>query len=1004
MSPASKNKQPDELMIVNDLPGEECRIAIIQDHHLEELFTERTASATNVGNIYKGRVANVEPAIQAAFIDYGEGQNGFLHISDLHPRYFPGQSRTERVGKKIPRRDRPPMQQALRRGDEILVQVLKEGLGTKGPTLTSYLSIPGRLLVAMPEMDRVGVSRKIEDEEKRRRMREILDSLDLPEGFGFILRTAGFDKTKTELKRDVAYLTRLWKAMDKKRQTVRAPCELYEESDLLVRTIRDVMRPSIKAIIVDSDSAFDRASNFLRVAAPRSAPKLLRHHTRVPIFHAFDIERQIELIHSRTVPLPSGGALVIDQTEALVAIDVNSGRSRGARDSETNAFQTNCEAVDEICRQLRLRDLGGLIVNDLIDMRPHKNRRAIEDRFRNNLKRDRARTTMSRISEFGLVEMTRQRMRPSLRKSHFVDCTHCNGQGEIKSPETVGSDAARHIGYLLHFQRVQRVELVCSPRVASVLLSRKRQELVRLEDSTGKRIDVRVSDAIAQDRVDFYAYDERNADIDITQLEQPRIPSLNQLEAESRAATREAEERASRYAQAQDLAEEADAGEAEAEEAAEKAAEEARTETDAADGEKRGRRRRRRRGGRGRKKPARDGAESPENAEAASQPPAGQSPAEPATAGTADEREPRRGKNKKGGQSKPRPRRRPKAGDDAVAAEAPRTSDGKDPAAAPASPDKPSRDKPSQDKPDHGKPVRIHTLARELNVPSRELLRKCQADPDVDAKNHMSSVPASVAKKIRGWFDDDATAGDHAARNGEAVEAHDRRPDRRDDPRKSPRREIRKEIRKDSGGEDRSDDSQDGDPKQDQEQQQDQPPRRRRRRRRGGAGRRKGGRPNAGASDGDGDGDGDSDSARDQVPAGNQNPPGAAPDGSPVASRSGEPAPDERGETASESDRAATGPRTRNRSQSKKKTPGRKKSSRRSKPEPSSRPSGASSEKSSLKSPRAEEEPKAESKPETTAAKGDASPKPRKKPRPLYRNRAKVSPTARDQAERTQDS
>ena len=241
----SKKPEPSELMVVNDSPGEECRIAIVENKHLEELYAERTATATNVGNIYKGRVLNVESAIQAAFIDYGEGANGFLHISDLHPRYFPGRERTERVGKKIPRRERPPIHEALRRGDEVLVQVLKEGIGTKGPTLTSYLSIPGRLLVLMPDMDRVGVSRKVEDEEQRREMRKVLDSLTLPEGCGFILRTAGLGRTKTELKRDVAYLMRLWKVMEQRIKSMPAPCELYTESDVLIRTIRDVLRPSI---------------------------------------------------------------------------------------------------------------------------------------------------------------------------------------------------------------------------------------------------------------------------------------------------------------------------------------------------------------------------------------------------------------------------------------------------------------------------------------------------------------------------------------------------------------------------------------------------------------------------------------------------------------------------------------------------------------------------------------------------------------------------------------
>ena len=406
-----------QLMVVNDVPGEECRIAILEEGRLEQIFAERESTATNVGNIYKGRVMNVEPAIQAAFVDFGEGQNGFLHISDLHPQYFPGEERTERVGKKIARRDRPPIQEALKRGQEVIVQVLKEGIGTKGPTLTSYISIPGRLLVMMPQMDKVGVSRKVDDEDQRREMRRILDSLELPEGFGFILRTAGFDRTKTELQRDALYLQRLWEAMERRTNSTGAPCALYTESDLLVRTIRDIADDSVEAIVVDSEGAFSRAKTFLQVVAPINAPKLLFYDRQAPIFEAFGVERQVEQIHAREVPLPSGGALVIDQTEAMVAIDVNSGKSRSARDSETNAFNTNKEAVDEIARQLRLRDLGGIIVNDLIDMRSSKHRREIEARLDNNLRRDRAKTTTLEISDFGIVEMTRQRMRPGLHLS-----------------------------------------------------------------------------------------------------------------------------------------------------------------------------------------------------------------------------------------------------------------------------------------------------------------------------------------------------------------------------------------------------------------------------------------------------------------------------------------------------------------------------------------------------------------------------------------------------------
>lgn len=518
-----------QLMVVNDSPGEECRIAILENGKLEQVFAERVTTATNVGNIYKGKVVNVEAAIQAAFIDFGEGQNGFLHISDLHPRYFPGQERTETVGRKIPRRDRPPIQEALRRGQEVIVQVLKEGLGTKGPTLTSYISIPGRLLVMMPHMDRVGVSRKVEDEEQRREMRRIIDSLELPEGCGFILRTAGFDRTKTELQRDALYLQRLWQAMERRMSTTGAPCTLYTESDLLVRTIRDVVDDSVEAIVVDSESAFSRARTFLQVVAPLNAPKLRFYDRPSPIFYAFGVEQQIEQIHSQKVPLPSGGALVIDQTEAMVTIDVNSGKSRSARDSETNAYNTNKEAVDEIARQLRLRDLGGIIVNDLIDMRSSRHRREIEERLQQNLRHDRAKTTTLEISDFGIVEMTRQRMRPGLHKALFMDCPHCHGSGEVRVPDAVAADCLRKAALLFCYDRIHRVEVVCSVRVASALLSARRQALYELEDRTGKRVDVRISEAFAMDRVDLYAYDERGADIEIerlARLPQPRLEDL----------------------------------------------------------------------------------------------------------------------------------------------------------------------------------------------------------------------------------------------------------------------------------------------------------------------------------------------------------------------------------------------------------------------------------------------------------------------------------------------
>lgn len=481
-------------MLINYVPGEECRIAIVEDGRLEEFYQERASTESHVSNIYKGRVTNVEPAIQAAFVDFGLERNGFLHISDLHPKYFPGKDREEfeKVGHKTARHERPPIQKCLKRGQEVLVQVLKEGIGTKGPTLTSYLSIPGRFLVMMPDMQRLGVSRKVEDDEARKETKDILKALDPPKEFGFIVRTAGIGQTKTDLKRDLSYLQRLWKNIDRKRKQRGKTGELYAESDLVIRTIRDVFNSDIDHIVCDDLSAARRARDFLAVANPRSKSKVIYYDDPVPLFHRRGVEQQLDNMNAREVPLPSGGALVIDQAEALVAIDVNSGKSRAARDAETNAFKTNMEAVDEIARQLRLRDLGGLVVLDLIDMRPMKNRKTVETKFRNNLKKDRARTRIGPISQFGLLEMTRQRMRASLRKSIHQECTSCNGRGYSMSPESVILSVMRRLALVMNRDDVERIELTISPDVAFHILNRKRGELVTLEEKYGKTVMVRV--------------------------------------------------------------------------------------------------------------------------------------------------------------------------------------------------------------------------------------------------------------------------------------------------------------------------------------------------------------------------------------------------------------------------------------------------------------------------------------------------------------------------------
>ncbi len=521
---------PQHDMLINYVPGEECRIAIVADGRLEEFYQERASSESHVGSIYKGRVSNVEPSIQAAFVDFGLERNGFLHISDLHPMYFPGDHKeeVETVGLKTPRRERPPMQKCLRRGQEILVQVLKEGIGTKGPTLTSYLSIPGRYLVMMPYMERLGVSRKIEDDDARRESRKILQELNPPEGFGFIIRTAGIGQSKTELKRDLAYLVRLWKTLEKRMNSVGQIGELYTESDLLIRTLRDVFTSDIGRIIIDDVGAAHRAHDFLSVVSPRSGSHVYLYKEPIPLFHRFDIERQIETIHARTVPLPSGGSLVIDQAEAMVAIDVNSGKSRDNRDAETTAYKTDLEACDEVCRQLKLRDLGGVVVIDMIDMHQAKHRRDVETRFRNNLKKDRARTQVLPISRFGILEMTRQRMRPSLTKSSFTPCPHCQGEGQVKTPETVVLEVSRRLALAMQRSEVARIDLTVSPDVAFQLLNRKRAQLVAMEQRFGKPVMVRVSGG-GVDLIDIACFDARGGSVVVDTNGKLNPPELEQI-------------------------------------------------------------------------------------------------------------------------------------------------------------------------------------------------------------------------------------------------------------------------------------------------------------------------------------------------------------------------------------------------------------------------------------------------------------------------------------------
>ncbi|MBL8793654.1 MAG: Rne/Rng family ribonuclease [Planctomycetia bacterium] len=418
-------------------------------------------------------------------------------------------------------RPKPLIQDIFKRGQEVLVQVIKEGIGTKGPTLSTYISIAGRYLVLMPGLNRVGVSRKIADDDARRRLREIFHELQPPKGLGFIIRTAGMDRTKKELQRDLAYLARLWQVVVRRIRKIKSPAEIYRESDMITRTIRDTFASDIDTIYVDEPGAFEQAQEFMQVVMPRYANRIKHFEDSEPLFHKYGIENEISRIQLRHVPLPSGGSIVIDQTEALVAIDVNSGNFRADNNAEETAYQMNLAAAKEIARQLRLRDLGGVIVNDFIDMREDKHRRGVERALREAVRRDRARTKILKISQFGIIEMTRQRIRPSLKRSIFQECPHCRSTGHVKTTESMSIDVMRLVQLAAHRPTVARVEIKVAEEVALYLLNKKRRELARLEETGEIQVNVTGKLGAAPEALEFVCYDNNNSEVKVLHQEEP---------------------------------------------------------------------------------------------------------------------------------------------------------------------------------------------------------------------------------------------------------------------------------------------------------------------------------------------------------------------------------------------------------------------------------------------------------------------------------------------------
>ncbi|HBG28064.1 MAG: hypothetical protein A2Y10_17035 [Planctomycetes bacterium GWF2_41_51] len=504
-------------MLINVTEAEENRIAVVENGSLEELYIERSATAGHVGNIYKGVVVNVEPAIQAAFIDFGSGKNGFLHVSDLHPKYFmrKGEDYTEHIGKRKALKERPPIQQCVKRGQNLIVQVTKEGINTKGPTLSTYLSLPGKYVVMMPWMHNLGVSQKIEDEQERARLRTILDEIQVPAKTGFILRTASAGCSKKDIQKDIEYIGRLWNAIQKRIETEPAPSELYKESDLVIRTMRDIFNTSISRIICDSENVCKRIRDFLGIVQPRMMKRVSYYDGKIPLFHKYRIEEELKKINSKRVELRSGGSIIVEQTEALVAIDVNSGKYTKHENAEQTALKINMEAAKEIARQLKLRDLGGLIICDFIDMRDAKNRREVEKTFRNALSSDRARSRILKISAFGIIEMTRQRMRPSLQLSHYLRCPYCAGSGMIKSPATAAIEIIRTLNMAASRKEVKKIMLSAAPAIADFMLNQRRAIIAKIELTEQKQIFIKPDESCPAEQFNIICYDEREGIVKI---------------------------------------------------------------------------------------------------------------------------------------------------------------------------------------------------------------------------------------------------------------------------------------------------------------------------------------------------------------------------------------------------------------------------------------------------------------------------------------------------------
>ena len=496
-------------LLINAEEAEECRIAIVEDGRLEAFHVTTAEHERTKNNIYKGRIVSIESSLQAAFVEIGTGRNGFLPFIDIHPEYYREDISEESRGYiRQQQWRRLKIEDVVSKGQEVLVQVVKEVTGNKGANITTYLSLPGRSLVLMPGSDSSGISRKISGEERRGELRQMMADLSLPEGIGYIIRTASAEITKTVLEEDLAHLVNLWEEIRRRGQNQPAPSLVYEDQDTVLRFLRDHFSPEIQEIIADTQDAYDQVLKFV-ASLPEGQQKVqVKLHRGVkPIFNQYNIEEQIESIYQPQVQLPSGGSIVINPTEALVAIDVNSGRTSQQGDFDQSIFLANMEAADELARQLRLRDLGGLIVVDFIDMRSGAHIREVEKQVRNAMKRDKAKVDISRISRFGLMQISRQKMGAPIEKGSYNVCEYCGGRGVLRSVETLALHYLRRIQTGVSRKKVRRVEANLPLDVGQYLLNKKRMEIAELESRHQAAIRIRLCPEMkpGENKIDFLA-------------------------------------------------------------------------------------------------------------------------------------------------------------------------------------------------------------------------------------------------------------------------------------------------------------------------------------------------------------------------------------------------------------------------------------------------------------------------------------------------------------------